>query len=155
MPFGEVGEILVRGPTVSPGYAGDNKPATDAEGWLHTGDLGRFDEEGFLHVLGRRDNVIVSGGENVHPAEVETVLQSHPAVSEVCVVGAPDPEWGAAVVACVRLHERETATEVELREHARQRLAGFKLPRRIIFVEDFPRTAAGKIARRELRQRFV
>jgi o-succinylbenzoate---CoA ligase len=154
-PFGEVGEILVRGPTVSPGYVGEHEPLTDAEGWLHTGDLGRFDGEGFLHVLGRRDDVIVSGGENVHPVEVEAVLQSHPAVSEVCVVGTPDPDWGAAVIAFVRLREGNTATEVQLREHARHRLAGFKLPRRIIFVDDFPRTAAGKIARREVRRRLV
>jgi len=155
MAVGEIGEILVRGPTVSPGYVGEHEPPTDAEGWLHTGDVGRFDEEAFLHVLGRRDDVIVSGGENVHPVEVEAVLQSHPAVSEVCVVGAPDPEWGAAVVAFVRLREGNTATEVQLREHARRQLAGFKLPRRIIFVEDFPRTAAAKIARQELQQRLA
>jgi o-succinylbenzoate---CoA ligase len=155
VPVGEIGEILVRGPTMSPGYVGQAEPPTDAEGWLHTGDVGRFDAEGFLHVLGRRDDVIVSGGENVHPVEVEAVLQSHPAVSEVCVVGAPDAEWSAAVVAFVRVREGTTTTEVQLREHARRRLAGFKLPRRIIFVDDFPRTAAGKIARQELRQRLV
>jgi O-succinylbenzoic acid--CoA ligase len=150
---GEVGEILVRGPTLSPGYAGERELPCDAEGWFHTGDLGRFDEEGFLHVLGRRDDVIVSGGENVHPAEVERVLESHPAVAEVCVFGIPDDEWGTAVAACVRLREGEAVSEADLQEHARRSLAGFKVPRCITLVADFPRTAAGKIRRAEVRER--
>jgi len=123
------------------------KPAVDAEGWLRTGDVGYFDEEGFLFVVGRGDDVIVSGGENVHPAEVEAALASHPAVEEVCVFGITDPEWGTRIEACVRLREGLVASADDLREHARGSLAGHKLPRRVHFTDEFPRTPAGKVSR--------
>jgi len=147
---GEVGEILVRGPTVSTAVL-DRCGWRD--GWLWTGDLGKVDEEGFLYVLGRRDDTIITGGENVHPIEVETALESHPSVAEACVVGSPDPEWGQAVSAYVRLRPNESATAKELQAHARQRLAGFKVPRRVLFVDDLPRTPSGKVARRVLAER--
>ena len=142
-----VGEILVRGPTVSPGYTGSTEPPTDAEGWLHTGDLGYLGEDGELHVVGRADDTIISGGENVHPAEVEAALESHPAVLEACAFGIPDERWGEVLHARVRLTPGASVEAEELRAHVRSRLAGYKVPRAIEVVEDFPRTASGKIVR--------
>jgi O-succinylbenzoic acid--CoA ligase len=135
------GEILVRGPMVS-------RAALAPDGWLHTGDLGRLDPEGRLHVLGRLKELIVSGGENVAPAEVEEALLSHPAVVDAGVVGLPDPDWGEAVTAFVVL--REPAGEAELIEHLRPRLAAFKLPKRIEQVAGLPRNPAGKLLRGEI-----
>jgi O-succinylbenzoic acid--CoA ligase len=146
---GESGEIQVRGPCVSPGNLGE-PAARRRGGWLATGDLGRLDEDGFLYVLGRCDDVIISGGENVHPAEVESALQDHPGVAEACAAGAPDERWGEAVVAFVRRRPGSAVSAEDLRRHARARLAAFKVPRYIHFVDDFPRTPSGKIARRKL-----
>jgi O-succinylbenzoic acid--CoA ligase len=139
----EDGEILVQGPTVS-------REAIDADGWLHTGDLGRIDEEGFLYVTGRNSEVIVTGGENVMPAEVEAVLLSHPAVADAAVVGRPDPEWQEAVCALVVLADGEEAGEEELRSHCSATLAPYKVPKRVDFVSSLPRTASGKLLRGEL-----
>jgi o-succinylbenzoate---CoA ligase len=139
----EEGEILVQGPTVS-------RDALDADGWLRTGDLGRIDEEGFLYVTGRKSDVIVTGGENVMPAEVEAVLVSHPAVADAAVVGRPDPEWQEAVHALVVLGDGAEASEEELRTHCADSLAGFKVPKRVDFVSSLPRTASGKLLRGEL-----
>jgi O-succinylbenzoic acid--CoA ligase len=139
----EDGEILVQGPTVS-------REALDADGWLHTGDLGHIDEEGFLYVTGRSGDLIVTGGENVMPAEVEGVLLSHPAVADAAVVGRPDPEWQEAVCALVVLADGADADERELRDHCATSLAGFKVPKRIDFIAELPRNAAGKLLRGEL-----
>jgi O-succinylbenzoic acid--CoA ligase len=141
------GEIWVRGPSVSPGYL--HQPAR--EGWLHTGDIGSLDDEGYLYVLDRRDDLIVSGGENVYPAEVEAALLAHPAVDEAGVVGVPDPEWGRSVAAVVALKPGQSANAEELIAFCRQRLAGYKVPRHIEFRESLPRNAGGKLVRRELR----
>jgi O-succinylbenzoic acid--CoA ligase len=138
-------EILVQGPTVS-------KEALDPDGWLHTGDLGHIDEEGFLYVTGRRSEVIVSGGENVMPAEVESVLLAHPAVADAAVFGRPDPEWQEAVCALVVLAEGAEVGEDELRSHCAVSLAGFKVPKRIDFVSALPRSPSGKLLRGELVQ---
>jgi len=150
---GTVGEILVQGPTVTPGYW--NRPEATAhalrEGWLHTGDLGYRDAEGYLYVVDRRDDLIISGGENVYPAEVEAVLAAHPAVAEAGVVGAPDPLWGQAVRAAVVLRPGETVTAEALRAWCRARLAGYKVPATILFMDELPRNAAGKLLRRALR----
>jgi O-succinylbenzoic acid--CoA ligase len=153
VPADAVGEILVRGPTVSPGYLdpGDNVPRDD--GWFRTGDLGRLDREGFLYVMGRHDDMIITGGENVYPAEVEAVLQGHPAVAEACVFGVADARWGQAVAAGVRLRPGATAGPSELTEYVCQHLARFKAPRQVIFVDEFPRTASGKIIREQCRNR--
>jgi len=141
---GDVGEIQVRGPIVSRGAVG-------RDGWLRTRDLGAFDAAGRLVILGRADDVIISGGENVHPREVERALESHPWVAEACAFGLPDAQWGEVVAAQVRVaHGRELDLEA-LRQHARAALAGFKLPRRLEVVADFPRSAAGKILRRGVR----
>ena len=137
----EHGEILVRGAMVAPG-------ALAPDGWLHTGDHGRLDEEGFLWVEGRLDEIIVTGGENVAAAEVEAALLTHPAVAEAAVVGEPDPEWGERVVAYVVLDAG--VGDEELVAHCRARLARYKVPKAIRRRSDLPRTPAGKVARRQL-----
>jgi O-succinylbenzoic acid--CoA ligase len=147
---GEVGEIVVRGPTVSPGYV-DGTSAVSEDGWLRTGDFGRVDTEGFLYVVGRRDDLIISGGENIYPAEVEAALHAHPAVAEACVFGLPDPEWGEIIAARIRLCPGATTGTDELTAHVRRLLAGSKVPRQFGFVDDFPRTASGKIGRAQVR----
>jgi o-succinylbenzoate---CoA ligase len=139
----EDGEILVQGPTVS-------RDAHDPDGWLHTGDLGHIDEEGFLYVTGRSSELIVTGGEKVMPAEVEAVLLSHPAVADAAVVGRSDPEWQEAVTALIVLNDGAEASEEDLREHCAASLARFKVPKRVDFVASLPRTASGKLLRAEL-----
>jgi o-succinylbenzoate---CoA ligase len=138
------GEILVQGPTVAPGRA-------DADGWLHTGDLGHIDEEGFLYVRDRIDDMIVSGGENVVPAEVEEVLLRHPEVADAAVIGREDPEWQQAVTAVVVLESGSEATPDDLRRHCAESLAGFKVPKRVELASALPRTPSGKLMRRALR----
>jgi o-succinylbenzoate---CoA ligase len=147
--IGRDGEILVRGPSVSPGYL-HGASRLDEDGWLHTGDLGRLDAEGYLYVLDRRDDLIISGGENVYPAEVEATLLAHPAVADAGVVGVPDAEWGRSVAAHVVLVPGCAVTASELQTFARERLAAYKVPRTIDFRESLPRNAAGKLLRREL-----
>jgi O-succinylbenzoic acid--CoA ligase len=138
------GEILIQGPTVAPG-------AADPDGWLHTGDLGHIDEEGFLYVSDRIDDMIVTGGENVIPSEVEGVLLRHPAVSEAAVIGREDPEWQQAVTAVVVLANGSDVTADELRRHCAESLAGFKVPKRVELASALPRTPSGKLMRGALR----
>jgi len=138
------GEILVQGPTVAP-------DCLDADGWLHTGDLGHIDEEGFLYVEDRIDDLIVTGGENVVPSEVEEVLLRHPEVAEAAVVGRDDPEWQQAVTAVVVLREGAAAGPEDLRRHCAAQLAGYKVPKRIELAAALPRTPSGKLMRRALR----
>ena len=138
------GEILVQGPTVAPGTA-------DEDGWLHTGDLGRIDAEGFLYVEGRLGDMIVSGGENISPTEVEAALLRHPDISEAAVVGREDAAWQEAVTAVVVLRPGAEVDGDELRSHCASVLAGYKVPKRIEFVGELPRTASGKLLRRALR----
>ena len=146
-------EIVVRGPVVMQGYY-ENPAATSAaivDGWLHTGDAGRIDEEGFLYVLDRRDDLIVTGGENVYPAEVESALSSHPAIEEAAVIGIPDQSWGQRVIAIVRSNSAVSASD--LIAHCESRLARYKIPRELRFSEKpLPRTAAGKLKRAALRE---
>jgi O-succinylbenzoic acid--CoA ligase len=136
------GEVLVRGPIVAPG-------AADERGWLHTGDLGRFGENG-LEIVGRKSDTIITGGENVAPTEVEAVLLEHPAVADAGVHARSDPEWGEAVVAAVVLRPGVAANADELREHCAARLARFKVPKEVRFLDTLPRTPSGKLIRREL-----
>jgi O-succinylbenzoic acid--CoA ligase len=149
------GEILVRGPTVMAGYLDDPDATAHAlrDGWLHTGDVGRLDDDGYLHVLDRRDDLIVTGGENVYPAEVEAVLASHPAIDEAGVIGEHDEQWGQRVVAVVRLHDDAAPIDAAtIIAHCRERLAGYKVPRVIHFtMSPLPRTASGKLQRSRLR----
>lgn len=150
------GEVLVKGGTVMRGYYND--PAATAEalqdGWLHTGDIGYLDEDGDLFILQRREDLIVSGGENIYPAEVEDVLRKHPAVAEVVVLGLADASWGQAVAAVVELRVGRSASAADIIAFSRQLLAGYKIPRRIAFTPTLPRTASGKIQRREARKAF-
>jgi o-succinylbenzoate---CoA ligase len=138
------GEILVQGPTVAP-------DVTDEEGWLHTGDLGRIDDEGFLYVEDRLGDVIITGGENVVPAEVEEVLLRHPDVVDAGAVGREDAEWQEAVVAVVVSRDGADPDADELRRHCAEHLAPFKVPKHIEFMAELPRTPSGKLLRRELR----
>jgi len=136
-------EVIVRGDVVSTG-------ALSEDGWLHTGDLGRFDDRGRLVIVGRKADTIVSGGENVAPIEVEDVLLEHPAVADAAVFGRPDPEWGEAVVAKVVCRDGIGVDDDELRAHCAAQLARFKLPKRFEFVDSVPRGPTGKLLRREL-----
>lgn len=152
LPAGQPGEILVRGPVVMRGYLHDVQATARAlrGGWLHTGDMGYLDAGGGLHVLDRRDDLVVSGGENVYPAEVEAVLLEHPGVAEAGVAGVPDPDLGARVVAWVVTGPGASLDATMLEGFCRARLAGYKVPRRFNFVAALPRTAVGKLQRLRL-----
>lgn len=144
---GEVGELIIRGPHVTPGYW-NNPEATAAsivDGWLQTGDLGRQDEEGYYFIVGRLKDMFISGGENVYPAEIESVMHGHPAVAEAALIAVPDPKWGEVGRAIVVLKRGAMLSEADLRAHCRQRLAGYKVPKSVVFVDGLPKTGAGKI----------
>jgi O-succinylbenzoic acid--CoA ligase len=151
-----VGEILVRGPTVMRGYINRVEATAQAlrDGWLHTGDLGYLDGEGYLYVVTRRHDLIISGGENVYPAEVESILLAHPAVEEAAVVGLPDQRWGQVPVAAVKLREGMAVSEAQLVEFCRQHLAGYKVPKQVRFAATLPRNATGKLLRDEISAAF-
>jgi O-succinylbenzoic acid--CoA ligase len=149
---GEPGEIQLRGPTITPGYV-DRPDATARsfqDGWFATGDLGLLDTEGYLYVLDRRDDLIVSGGENIYPAEIEGVLQAHPAVAEAGVCGRPDSQWGQVPAAFVHLRESHAASAEELLAFTAQHLARYKIPRELYLTGPLPRNASGKLLRRDL-----
>ena len=158
LPLGEVGELWARGPMIVKGYW--NKPEATAEtfvdGWVRTGDLARLDEEGFLYIVDRAKDIIIRGGENIYSIEVENLLYAHPAVTDCALIGIPHPTLGEEPVAVVHLASGMTASEAELQEFVRARLAGFKVPVAIRFVgETLPRNANGKIMKRELKGLFV
>ena len=155
-PPGEPGEIVVRGPTVTAGYFGRPRESQEAlrGGWLHTGDIGYLDHQGYLYVLDRRDDLIVSGGENVYPAEVEEALRSHPDVLDAGVTGLSDEEWGHRVVAAVVMRGGARPNAEALLAFCRERLAPYKVPKELRFVANLPRNAAGKLLRRELRREW-
>jgi fatty-acyl-CoA synthase len=155
---GEVGELVLRGPTVFAGYW--NRPAETAEvmraGWFHSGDLGVRDAQGFVTLVDRRKDMIITGGENVYPVEVEQVLHRHPGVGDVAVVGVGDPQWGESVVAVVVAADPGAPPAAEeLIAFTRERIAHFKAPRRVEFVDELPRNATGKLLKRVLRERFA
>ena len=152
----QMGELLVSGPTVMPGYWCDEQETARAlhGGELHTGDLGYLDEDGDLFIVQRRSDLIISGGENVYPAEVERVLCSHVAVQDAAVLGIADAEWGQRVAAVVQLQSGEITSREALQAYCRTRLASYKLPREIHFVPMLPRTASGKVRRSDLAQLF-
>jgi fatty-acyl-CoA synthase len=155
---GAIGEVCTRGYLVMDGYLDDldaTSAAIDADGWLHTGDLGAMDERGHCRIEGRVKDMIICGGENVYPREIELVLFGHPSVADVAVVGLPDPVWGEQVAAVVRPAVDPPPTEDELTEFCRTRLAGFKTPRRWAFVDEFPLTGSGKVRKHVLRERLV
>jgi O-succinylbenzoic acid--CoA ligase len=149
-PPNQIGEVVVTGPTVMAGYFAPQKSdfLKKSDFSLRTGDMGYLDDDGDLWIVQRRSDLIVSGGENVYPSEVEAVLRQHTAVAQACVVGIPHPEWGQQVVAMLQLESGQTTTEAEILAFSRERLAGYKQPRRIQFIGKIPQTASGKIARR-------
>jgi acyl-CoA synthetase (AMP-forming)/AMP-acid ligase II len=149
---GEVGEICIRTPRIMKGYAGRQDDAALADGWRATGDLGWVDDEGYVFFAGRKDDMIIRGGENIAPAEIETVLMSHPSVDEVAVIGAPSVEWGQVVKAFVVLRNGENVSMKDLIEFCRKRLASFKCPESIDFIDSLPKNPLGKILRKELRK---
>ncbi|KAA1416943.1 long-chain fatty acid--CoA ligase [Nocardioides humilatus] len=157
VPTGTVGEICVRGGNVMLGYW--NKPEETAaalkDGWMHTGDGGYLDDDGFVYVVDRIKDMIVSGGENVYSAEVETALSKHPAVLASAVIGLPDEQWGERVHACVVLAPNAVATAEELASFCKEHIAGYKTPRSVDFVDELPISGAGKILKRELRARYA
>jgi long-chain acyl-CoA synthetase len=155
---GEVGEVWLRAPNVMRGYHGrpeETAAALTRDGWLRTGDGGYLDGEGYLFLTDRIKDMIVSGGENVYPVEVEEALAQHPDVAEVAVIGVPDERWGETVKALVVLRSGAEPEPGELVAFARERLAGYKLPRSLDFVDDLPRTPSGKVLKRELRARYA
>ena len=152
---GERGEIVIRGPNIMKGYW--NRPeataaAIDEEGWFHSGDVGYLDDDGFLFICDRLKDMVISGGENVYPAEVESVLYKHEAIAEVAVIGLPDEKWGEAVTAVAALHEGRDLSLEELREFANDHLARYKLPLRLHLVEALPRDPAGKVLKFKLKE---
>ena len=153
---GEAGEIIVKGPNVFTQYW--NKPKETAEairdGWFHTNDMGRRDEEGFVYVIGRKQELIISSGENIYPVEVERVIQALPQVREAAAVAMPDETRGEVVAAFVMLHEGQQITEDDLTHALDGQIANFKIPKKVIFVTDFPRNPAGKILKRELKKQL-
>ena len=149
MPVGTTGEIFVGSDLRFDGYA-DGATRQTRNGLVASGDVGHFDAEGRLFVDGRADDMIVSGGENVYPVEIEEVLAAHPAVADVAVAGVADAEFGRRIVAFVVLRPGRPATVEDLRDHVRQRLARFKVPRAVVFLDELPRGATGKVLRREL-----
>jgi long-chain acyl-CoA synthetase len=157
VPAGTVGEISVRGSGVMAGYwkrSGATAEAIDVDGWLRTGDAGYLDDDGYVYIHDRVNDMIISGGENIYPAEVEAALFAHPAVREASVIGVPDDRWGEAVKAIVIREPGSAATAEDIIEFARSRIARFKAPKSIDFVEDMPRTASGKVMRRRLREPY-
>ncbi len=154
----QVGELVLKGPSICSGYFGDPEATAgllDQEGWFHTGDLARYDEEWYFYIVDRKKDMFLSGGENVYPVEIEKALYEHPAVHMCAVVGVPDPKWGEVGLACVVLKPGATATEEELIAFLQDRLARYKVPKRVVFLDSLPISAAGKILKRELRERFV
>jgi acyl-CoA synthetase (AMP-forming)/AMP-acid ligase II len=155
-PGGE-GELLIRGDIVMPGYWQDpdaTRAALDAAGWLHTGDVARQDEEGYVYIVGRQKDMIISGGFNISPREVELVIERHPGVQEVAVLGVPDPVWGEAVKAVVVPRPGATLTAAEIIALCTQHIASYKKPRSVDIVADLPKNFQGKILKRELRERY-
>jgi len=156
VPVGQVGEVIARGPNVMKGYW--NRPEITAEvlrgGWMHTGDLGALDEEGFLYILDRKKDMIKTGSENVYSPEVESVLCAHPAVLEAAVIGVPDPTWGEAIRAVAVVRPGASLSEAELIAWCRERLTHFKCPTSAVFTESLPKGGTGKVQKNVLREKW-
>jgi len=157
VPLGEVGEIVGRVPTATAGYFKNEERTREVfrNGWVHTGDLGRFDEEGFLYLSGRLKDMIISGGQNVFSLEVENTLLSHPAVADCAVIGLPDDLWGELVTAAVVRTPGAEVSEEEIIKYCKERKAGFKAPKKVVWWEGpLPRTPTGKITKFVLVEKF-
>ncbi len=158
VPRGETGEFCTRGYSVMKGYWNDEaktKEAVDEAGWMHTGDLATMDEQGYVNIVGRLKDMIIRGGENVYPREIEEFLYRHPKVQDVQVIGVPDPRYGEAVCAWIKLHAGQTATDEEIRSFCQGQIAHYKIPRYIEFVPEFPMTITGKIQKFVMREQTI
>src|SRR5450759_1743910 len=153
LPAGEAGEICIKGPQLMTGYYKKPEETANAlrDGWLYTGDIGFLDEDGHLSVVDRKKDMIIAGGYNIYPKEIDEVLFDHPKILEACAVGVPDEYRGETIKAFVVVKPGESLTEAEIIEYCRERLAAYKAPKRIAFLDELPKSAVGKILRRELR----
>jgi fatty-acyl-CoA synthase len=150
-----VGEICFRGYHIMRGYYGDVEAtarAIDDRGWLASGDLGTMDAEGYIRITGRLKDMIIRGGENIYPREIEDYIFSHPKVAEIAVFGIPDEYYGEEIMAWIQLHEGETSTADEIRDYCRDHIAHFKIPGHIWFVDEFPMTVTGKLQKFRMRE---
>jgi acyl-CoA synthetase (AMP-forming)/AMP-acid ligase II len=156
LPPGEVGEICYQGESLMTGYWARPQATEEVmrDGWFHTGDAGYIDEDGFIFIKDRIKDMIVSGSENVYPAEVEAVLMGHPDIVEVAVIGVPDKKWGEAVKAVVVKRAGSSLDEASLIDWTRDKLAGYKRPRSVDFIDRLPRNASGKLLKRTLRDQY-
>jgi fatty-acyl-CoA synthase len=155
---GEPGELCTRGYAVMLGYWDDpvkTAEVIDSKGWMHTGDLAVIDAEGYCNIVGRSKDMIIRGGENVYPREIEEFLYGHPLVADVQVVGVPDARYGEELCAWIRLKDGETASEDDIKQFCRGRLAHFKIPRYVVFVDEFPMTVTGKIQKFKMREASI
>jgi long-chain acyl-CoA synthetase len=156
VPAGETGEIVIRGPNIMKGYFNNAEETAKVlrDGWLHSGDIGRLDEDGYLYIVDRIKDMIISGGLNVYPTEVEEILYTHTAVEECAVVGMPHAEYGEAVSAFVKKKQGTECSEEDLISYCKKHIASYKSPKTILFVEELPKSPAGKILKREIRKSF-
>jgi len=156
VPTGEVGEIVIRGPSVMIGYLKDEEKTAQAfrNGWLHTADLARIDEDGFFHFVDRKKDIIVTGSENVSSLEIEQFLLSHPKVADAAVIGVSDPRWGEAVTAVIVPKPNETINEEEIITYSKGKIAGFKVPKKVFITDALPRSTTGKVLKTILREKF-
>jgi acyl-CoA synthetase (AMP-forming)/AMP-acid ligase II len=154
---GTVGEIIAQSESIMVEYwhRPEETRETLVDGWLHTGDLGYYDEKGFIYIVDRKKDMIVSGGENVYSRDVEEILYKHPGISEVAVIGLPDPVWVERVHAVVVLKENATATEDEIILFCKDHLASYKAPKSVEFVESLPKNPQGKILKKEIRKKYL
>jgi fatty-acyl-CoA synthase len=155
---GEPGELLTRGYSVMAGYWNDAErtaEAVDEHGWMHTGDLATMDEDGYLNIVGRSKDMVIRGGENVYPREVEEFLHTHPAVLEASVIGVPDERYGEELMAWIRVREGAELTEDEVRDYCKDRIAHFKRPRYVKFADEFPMTVTGKVQKYKMREQAI
>ncbi len=156
LPLLEVGEIVAKGPRIMAGYWKDEEKTAKvmtSDGWLRTGDTGYIDDEGYIYLAGRADDLIIRGGENISPKEVEDVLYSHPKIEDAALIGIPDPEWGQECRAIVVLKQGESATEEEIIEHCKS-LSGFKRPKSVVFIDELPLNQMGKVLKKKLREQY-
>jgi long-chain acyl-CoA synthetase len=154
MPLGESGEILLRGPQLTKGYykKPDETAQTFKEGWFHTGDIGYMDDEGYLFIVDRKKDMIIAGGFNIYPRDIDEVLYEHPKIQEACAVGIPDAYRGETVKAFVVVKPGKTLTEGEVIAHCKEKLTAYKVPKLVEFMDELPKSTVGKVLRRKLRE---